>query len=116
MQLVDHQDDVTLGTLDFFHDGFEAFLELTTEAGASDHRAKVKLNNTSARKDLRYIVVRDLLRETFRNGGLAHAGLADQDRVVLRPAGEDLDQAQDFVVAPDNGIKLPFTGQLGEVA
>ena len=57
----------------------------------------------------------DLLRETFRDRGLAHACFPNENRVVLRAAREDLDQAQDFIVAPDDRIELAFASQLGEV-
>ena len=39
----------------------------------------------------------DLLREPLDDGGLAHAGLADQHRVVLGAAGQDLDDALDLL-------------------
>jgi hypothetical protein len=34
---------------------------------------------------------------TLDDGGLAHAGLADQHRVVLSAAGQDLDDALDLL-------------------
>src|SRR5881296_2491895 len=46
------------------------------------------------------------LRETLDDRGLAHAGLANEDRVVLRAAREDLDDAPDLLVATDDGIDL----------
>ena len=69
-----------------------------------------------AGEDLGHIVGGDLLRQAFDDGGLADAGLADQHRVVLGAAGEDLDQAQDLVIAPDDRVELAFAGQLGQVA
>ena len=43
-------------------------------------------------------------------------GLADEDRVVLRPPAEDLDDAADLVVAPDDGVELAGPGLGGQVA
>ena len=43
-------------------------------------------------------------------------GLADQDRVVLGAAGQDLDDALDLGLAPDDGVELALAGELGEVA
>ena len=116
VQLVDHQDDLALRALDFLDDGLEALLELTAEARTGDHRAQVQGDDALAREDLRHIIGGDLLRQAFDDGGLAHAGLADQHRVVLGAAGEDLDQAQDLVVAADDRVELAFAGQLGQVA
>jgi len=47
--------------------------------------------------------------------GLADAGLADQHRVVLRAAAEDLDDAADLLVAADDRVQLAVARALGEV-
>ena len=52
----------------------------------------------------------------FDDRGLADAGLADQDGVVLGAAGEDLDHAADLVVAADDRVELAVLGVLREVA
>ena len=44
------------------------------------------------------------------------AGLADQNRIVLRAAREDLDHAPDLLVAADDRIELALLGGLGQVA
>ena len=54
--------------------------------------------------------------QALDDGGLAHAGLADEDRVVLGAAGEDLDDAADLLVAADDRVELALAGHLGEVA
>ena len=46
------------------------------------------------------------LREPLGDRGLADTGLADQHRVVLRAAREDLDHAADLLVAADHRIEL----------
>jgi hypothetical protein len=58
-----------------------------------------------------HFVVDDALREAFDDGGLAHAGLADQHRVVLRAALQDLHAAADFLVAPITGSSLPLSAR-----
>src|SRR6185369_3740615 len=58
----------------------------------------------------------DPLRQPLDYGRLADAGLADQHRVVLRPAGEDLDGAADLLVAADHRIELALARELGQVA
>ena len=52
----------------------------------------------------------------FGDRGLADAGLADQHRVVLGAAGENLDRAADFLVAADHRIELAVARRLGQVA
>src|SRR2546427_8294207 len=55
------------------------------------------------------------LRQPFHDGRLAHARLADQDRVVLLPAGEDLDHRLDLLRTADHGIELALLGEGGEI-
>ena len=58
----------------------------------------------------------DPLREPLDDRRLADARLADQHRVVLRAAREDLDHAPDLLVAADHRVELPGLGRLGQVA
>jgi hypothetical protein len=105
-----------LRALDFFHDGFEAFFKLASEAGPGDHRAQVERHHRLPLKISGTSLFGDFLCEAFHNGGLADARFTDQHRVVLGAARQDLDQAQNFVIAPNDGVELAFARQLGEVA
>ncbi len=58
----------------------------------------------------------DPLRQPLGDRRLAHAWLADQDRVVLGPPAEDLDDAADLGIAADNRVDLALAGELDEVA
>ena len=58
----------------------------------------------------------DALGEALDDRRLAHARLADQHRVVLGAAREDLDHAADLVVATDDRVELALLGRLREVA
>ena len=48
----------------------------------------------------------DAAGEPLHDGRLADAGVADQDRVVLRPPRQDLHDAADLLVAADDGVEL----------
>ena len=48
--------------------------------------------------------------QAFDDGGFAHAGLADQHRVVLGAATQDLDHSADLLVAADDRIQFAFLG------
>jgi hypothetical protein len=63
-----------------------------------------------------HVAIGDAQREAFGDRGLADAGFADQDRVVLGAAGEDLDGAADFLVAADDRIELAVARRLRQVA
>ena len=62
------------------------------------------------------VAAHDALGQAFDDGGLADARLADEHRVVLGAAREDLDDAADLLVAADDRVELALRGQLGEVA
>jgi len=63
----------------------------------------------------RHLAVDDALGQPLDDGGLAHAGLADQDWVVLGAPGEHLDGAPNLVVAADDGVEFALFGLLREV-
>ena len=53
---------------------------------------------------LGHLALDDEAREAFGDRGLADAGFADVQRIVLAPAAQDLDRALDFELAPDQRI------------
>src|SRR5262249_30823375 len=115
VELVDEQDDVAaLG--DLLHHLLQALLELTPVLRAGDERSEVERVDLLALQDLRNLARRDARGETLDDGGLADAWLADQHRVVLLAARQDLHDALDLGLAADHGVELPFDGGLRQVA
>ena len=115
VQLVDEQNDV-LGAADFVHDRLDAFFELAAIFGAGDHQREVERDDAFLAQNFRHVALGDFLRETFDDGGLAHAGFAEQHRIVLRAAAKDLDDALDFVLAADDRIHFAFARDFRQVA
>ena len=116
VQLVHEQDDLAVGLLDLLEDGLQALLELAAVLRAGDQRADVERDDAAVAELLGHVAGDDALGEALGDRGLADAGLADQDGVVLGAAGEDLDHAADLVVAADDGVELAVLGGLREVA
>ena len=54
----------------------------------------------------RHVAGGDALRKAFDHRGLADAGLAGEDRVVLPPAHQHVDDLADFVVAAEDRVHL----------
>ena len=115
VQLVDEQDGVASGA-DLLQHLLQALLEVAAVAAAGDERAEVEGVELLALQRLGHVVGDDLLREPLDDGGLADAGLADEDRVVLRAAREHLHEALDLAVPADDRVELVVAGELGEVA
>ena len=116
MQFIDKEDDAALGTCDLFQHGLQAFLEFATILGSCDQRAQVKRDDLFAGQGLGHITTHDTLRQSLHNGGFSNARLANQDRIILGTAAQDLDDTTNLLVAPNHRVKLALRSQLGEVA
>ena len=116
VQLVDEQDDPALGVLDLLEDGLEPLLELAPELGPGDERAEIERDDPLVLEPLGHVAADDPLGEPLGDGRLADARLADEDRVVLRPARQDLDDPPDLVVAADDRVELAGARLGGQVA
>src|SRR6266566_539545 len=115
VQLVDEQDDVALvlgGLVDHL---LQPLLELAPILGARDHAGEVELDDPPFGECLWDLVVDDSLRDPLDDRGLADAGIADQRRIVLRAAREDLDRLLDLVGAADHRVELALARLLGQI-
>ena len=116
VQLVDEEDDLALVLGDLVDHVLQPLLELAAVLGAGDHPGEVELDDAPSGQRLRDLVVDDALRDPLDDRGLAHARIADQRGIVLRPPREDLDRLLDLVRPSDHRVELALAGHLGEVA
>ena len=115
VDLVDEQDHLAIGLREVVEHRLQALLELAAELGARDERREVEREQALVLEGLRHLAVDDALCQALDDGGLAHARLADQHRIVLGAAREDLDGAADFLVAADHRVELAAAGTGGEI-
>ena len=115
VELVDEEDHV-LGAADFVHHRLDALLKLTAVFCARDHQGQVERDDFLVAQEFGDIARDDFLRQPFGDRGLADAGLANQHRIVLGAAAENLNDALDFVGASDDRIQFILLGELGEIA
>ena len=116
VQLVDEENDFALRVFDFFQDGLQAVFKLAAIFRAGQHGAQVERNDALVLQDFRHVARDDALRQAFDDGGLAHAGLADQHRIIFGAPRKHLHHAADFFIAADHGIELAAPRLLGQVA
>ena len=109
MHLVDEEDQVLGGPHLVDHD-LQPLLELAPVLCAGDHPGEVERDHAIVGKRLGHLVVDDPLGDAFDDRRLPDSRLAQERRVVLRPAGEDLDRLVDLVRAADHRVELPFAG------
>ncbi|CDF94048.1 hypothetical protein BN844_5401 [Pseudomonas sp. SHC52] len=115
VQFVDEQNDLSFLLRQLIEQGLEPLFELAPVLGTGDQRPHVQGQQALALEAVRYFTVDDPLGQTLGNGGLAHAWLTDQHRVVLGAALQHLDRAADLVIATDHRVELAFFGALGQV-
>jgi hypothetical protein len=114
VDLVDEQDGARL-LLELLEHALEALFEVAAVLGARQQRAHVQRVDDRVREDFGHVVLRDAPGQALGDGRLAHAGLADQQRVVLAAAAQHLDDALDLVLAADQRIDLAVARHLVEV-
>ena len=105
VNLVEIDDAVALlgGTL---HHCLDAFLEVATILGTSQHLGDIHAVDASTLQSLRHLTVVDELGETIYQGCLAHTRLADVQRIVFLGTTKHLDGAIEFLLSADERIVL----------
>ena len=93
----------------------QPLLELALHAGAGLQQADVEREQAHARQHRRHVALHDAMGEALDHRRLADAGLADEDRVVLAAAHQDVDHLADLLVAADDRIDLPAPRLLGQI-
>ena len=115
MQLVDKQNDTSLAGLDGVEDGLQPLLELAAELGAGDQGAHVQGEDLPVLQVFGHVAPDDPLGQALCDGGLAHAGLTDEHRVVLGLPGQDADHVANLAVAADDRVQLLRPGPLHQI-
>ncbi|MGY4433335.1 hypothetical protein ACVWWO_005812 [Bradyrhizobium sp. F1.13.1] len=116
VHLVDEQDEIAIAPGHLLEHGLQPLLELAAIFCTCNQRAEVERQQLLVLQALRHVAVDDAQRQALGDGGLADAGFADQDGIVLGPARQHLDRAADLLVAADDRIELAVARRLGEVA
>ena len=116
VHLVDEQDQLVGVVADLVDHRLQALLELAAVLRAGDHPGEIERDDAATAQRLGDLVVHDPLGDALDDRRLADTGIAEQRRVVLRAAREDLDRLLDLVGAADHGVELALAGLLGQVA
>ena len=116
VHLVDEKDDLPIRGGDLVEHGLQPLLEFAAIFRAGNERAHVERQQRLVLEAFGHVAIDDADGQALGDGGLADAGLADQHRIVLGAAGQDLDGAADFLVAADDRVELAFAHIGGQVA
>ena len=116
VELIDEQDDLALGLLHFLEHGLQAVLELAAVLGAGNQRAHVELDKVAVAQGARHVAGHDTLGDALDDGRLADARLADEHRVILGAAGQDLNGTADLVGTANDRVELAGAGKVAYIA
>ena len=115
VRLVDEQNDRRRRGLHLVDHRAQPLLELALHRRARLHEADVENAELDAFERRGNVARRDALGEAFDDGGFADARFAGQDRIVLPPAHQNVDDLADFVVAAKDRVHLAGLGFGGEI-
>jgi|GEM_PF-4805935 len=93
----------------------EPLFELSAILRTGDHARHVERDDALGLQALGDLPAHDRLRQSLDDSRLADARLADEDRIVLRAAPQNLDDALQLFLAPDYGIQLALPRQIGQI-
>jgi len=113
MQFVDEHNRA--GAFQFVNDALQAFFELSAVHRTCHQRTDVQLQHAFIQQQAGHVAFDNALGQPLDDGGLAHAGLANQRRVILGAARQNLDDALNFFLAPDDRVQFAIFRQGGQV-
>src|SRR5581483_9299420 len=85
----------------------DPLLKLAAVLGSGNHGGNTQLNQPFVAENVRHFAHDHSLGKAFHDGGLAHAGLTDQDRVVLLRRARISMTVSISVARPITGSSLP---------
>ncbi len=96
--------------LELVNDAFKSLFELAAVHRSGHERADVQLEQAFVHQRRGDVALHDALGESLHDGGLADARLADEGRIVLGAARQDLDDALDLHLPPDDRVEFFLFG------
>jgi len=115
VEFIDEENDPACRLCHLPEQGFQPILELAPILGPRHERPQVEGHHLLLFQRFGDVSTDDPLCQSFHDGGLPDTRFADQNRVVLRPAGEHLDDATNLLIATDHRVQFPLLCQVGEV-
>ncbi len=101
--------------MNFLEHGLEPFFEFAAKFRAGDQRPHIQGDHSFLLQTFRDISLDNPDGQPFDNGSFAHAGLADQDRIVLGTSRKNLNHPANFIVASDDRIELSLARRTRQI-
>ena len=114
MNLIDEEDGLRV-VFERCEHRLQTLLKVAAVPGTRHEGTHVEGVDVDAFEHLGNVSVDDTPGKTLDNGCLTHAAVADEEGVVLSPAGEHVNDTLDFIGTTDERIDLSVDGALVEV-
>jgi len=106
MDLIDKKDDAPFVLGNFLEHGFQALFEFAPVLGTCQQTGHVEHQHALVTQGFGDLAIDDTLSQPFHNCCLAHAGLANQHRIVFAASLQNLDGAADLIIAANHRVEL----------
>ena len=110
VRFVDKQNGGHGRRLDFVNDALETFFKFSLDGGPGLKASHIQTDKAGSLQRVRHVAPDDLQRQPLDDGGLAHAGIADKNGIVLAAARQNVDHLADLRAAGKNGINATLPG------
>jgi len=107
VRFVDEENDRPRARLDFLDHRFEPVFELASDPGARLQQSEIEGPHDDFAQRGRHIALRDAYCEPLDDRGFSDPRLAGQDRVVLAPPRQNVDDLADLGVAAEDRVDFP---------
>ena len=115
VNLVDEEQYLSVRGDHLLHHSLQSLLELALVLRTRNQRTHIEREDTLRAQIFGHVAIDNAVCNTLRNSGFTHARLADQNRIVLGSARENLQHAADLLVAANHGVELASTRLLVKV-
>ncbi len=115
VQLIDKQDNPPLLLRQLIQDILQALLKLSAELSTCQQRAQIQRQQTLILQAFGHLTIDNTLGQALNYRRLAHTRLADQYRIILSSALQDLNSAANFVIAANHRVEATRLGSSGQI-
>ncbi len=107
---------MALRLLNLFEDRLETFLKFAPVLGSCNQGSHVKSNESAILQPFWNISPNHPQGQALDDSRFANTRISDEDRVVLRPPGQDLNDPSDLFVSANDRIELPLSAHLSQIS
>ena len=115
VKLVYEEDNLAFRFLNLLEHGLQPLLKLTPILGSCNQGPHIQANEAAVLETFGNVSPDHSESQSLHDGCLAHTGIPNEDRIVLGPSREDLDEPPNLVVPADDGVELALGGHLCKV-